>query len=95
MRAPSGRGVGTPDLAQQAGVLPYCQRQHDRKESCSKHVILATPKGKTRASHKGVDLKQLLTFSARPDRGVCGIFAGRCRKFPGASSQVSLRSATS
>jgi hypothetical protein len=51
MRAHSGREVVTQDLAQQAGVLPYCQRQHDRKESCSKHVILATPKGKTCASH--------------------------------------------
>ena len=56
MRAPRGRGVLTPDLAQQAGVLPNCQRQHDRKESCSKHVILATPKGKTCASQKGGDL---------------------------------------
>ena len=50
MRADSGHDVVTHDLAQQAGVLPYCQRQHDRKESCSKHVILATPKGKTCAS---------------------------------------------
>ena len=50
MRAPRGRGVVTPDLAQQVGVLPNCQRQHDRKESGSKHVILATPKGKSCAS---------------------------------------------
>jgi hypothetical protein len=48
----------TPHLAQQAGVLPYCQRQHDPKESCSKHVILATPKGKTCASEKGGDLRK-------------------------------------
>ena len=33
MRASSGRGVVTPDLAQQAGVLPYRQRQHDREEN--------------------------------------------------------------
>jgi copper chaperone len=64
MRAPSGRGVVTPDLAQQAGVLPHCQRQHDRKESGSKHVILATPKGKTYASQKGRVSQKILTFSA-------------------------------
>ena len=56
MRTARGRGVVTPDLAQQAGVLPNRQRQHDRKESGSKHVILATPKGKTCASQKGGDL---------------------------------------
>jgi hypothetical protein len=58
MRAPRGRGVVTPDLAQQAGVLPNCQRQHDRKESGSKHGMLANPKGKSRASQKGVDRRK-------------------------------------
>ena len=63
MRAPRGRGVGTPDLAQQAGVLSKCQRQHDRKESCSKHVMLATHKGKSCASRKRWGPQEILTFS--------------------------------
>jgi len=58
MRAPSGRGVVTPHLTHQADVLPYCQRQHDRKESCTKHVTPAIPRGKTRASQKGSDLNK-------------------------------------
>ena len=33
MWAPRRRGVVTPELAQQAGVLPNGQRQHDRKHS--------------------------------------------------------------
>jgi hypothetical protein len=53
----------TPDLAQQAGVLPYCQRQHDRKERCSKHVMLAIRKGKSCASQKGLGSQKILTFS--------------------------------
>lgn len=64
MRAPSGRGVVTPDFAQQAGVWPYCQRQHDRKEGCSKHVKLAIRKGKSYASQKGRGSQKILTFSA-------------------------------
>ena len=63
MRAPRGRRVGTPDLAQQAGVLPNCQRQHDRKESCSKHVMLATQKGKSCASQKRRGPQEILNFS--------------------------------
>lgn len=64
MRASSGRGVVTPDLAQQAGVLPYRQRQHDRKEGCSKHVMLAIHKGKSCASQKGWGSQKFPTFSA-------------------------------
>jgi hypothetical protein len=78
----------TPKLAQQGGVLPYCQRQHDPKESCSKHVILATPKGKARASQKGGgDLRKLLIFSRLAIAGQRDLrnFAGRCRKFRSAS----------
>ena len=76
MRATRGRGVVTPDLAQQAGVLPYCQRQHDRKESCSKHVMLAIPKGKCCASQKERESQKTLTFSPTRHRwteGTCGI----------------------
>jgi hypothetical protein len=76
MRAPRGRGVVTPDLAQQAGVLPNCQRQHDRKESGSKHVILATLKGKTCASQKkggSQENTDIFTGSPTPGRGTCGI----------------------
>ena len=76
MRAPRRRGVVTPDLAQQAGVLPNCQRQHDRKESCSKHVMLATPKGKSCASLEETRRHKILAFSrARRGRGeaTCGI----------------------
>jgi hypothetical protein len=75
---PRCRGIVrvTPDLAQQASVLPNCQRQHDRKESCSKHVILATPKGKSRASLKKGRRQEILAFSRgsqRPGRGTWGI----------------------
>ena len=44
--APGGGGpLGiTPDLAQ-GGVLPHCQRQHDRKSCCSKHVKPCSPPG--------------------------------------------------
>ena len=38
MRAPGRRGVVAPCLAQQAGVLPDCQRQYDRNKSGSEHV---------------------------------------------------------
>jgi hypothetical protein len=48
----------TPHVAQEGGVLPHCQRQHDRKESCSKHVMLATHKGKSCASQKWPDLRK-------------------------------------
>ena len=68
MRAPRGRGVVTPDLAQQAGVLPNCQRQHDRKESCSKHGMLAIHKGKSCASQKRRGPHENLTFSASRGR---------------------------
>jgi hypothetical protein len=63
MRATGGRGVVTPELAQQAGVLPYCQRQHDRKESCSKHVMLAIPDGKSCANQRERGFQKILTFS--------------------------------
>jgi hypothetical protein len=63
LRARSGSGVGTPDAAQQAGVLPNCQRQHDRKESGSKHVMLAIHKGKSYASQKRRGPQETPTFS--------------------------------
>jgi hypothetical protein len=44
--------------------LPNCQRQHDRKESCSKHVMLAIHKGKSCANQKGWGSQKLPTFSA-------------------------------
>ena len=75
-RAPSGRGVVTPHLAQQAGVLPRCQRQHNRKESGSKHVILATPNGKTRTNQQRQGIFEnadVFTRLPPPDRGICGI----------------------
>jgi hypothetical protein len=76
MRAPRGRRVGTPDLAQEAGVLPNCQRQHDRKQNWSKHVMLATHKGKSCASRKDRDLRKFRPFqglSPPPARRTCGI----------------------
>ena len=75
MRTPRGRGIVTPDLAQQAGVLPNRQRQHDRKESCSKHVMLATQKSKSCASRKRWDLRNpdLFKVSPPPTRRACGI----------------------
>jgi hypothetical protein len=88
MRATRGRGVGTPDLAQQAGVRSKCQRQHDRKESCSKHVILVTSKGKTHANQKGGgDLRKLRILSRLSVAGQKDLrnFAGQCRKLHSAS----------
>ena len=76
MRALRGRGVVTPDVAQQAGVLPDSQRQHDRKESCSKHVMLTTLTGKSYASlNNGRWLVNPRIFDGLhwPDRGTCGI----------------------
>ena len=83
MRAPRGRGVVTPDLAQQAGVLPYCQSQYDRKENGSKHVMLAIRKGKSRASQKGRGISTILTFQRplrRRTEGDLRNFASQCRK---------------
>jgi hypothetical protein len=40
----------TPDTAQQRGALAYRQCQRDGNDSCSKHVVLATDKGKSCAS---------------------------------------------
>jgi hypothetical protein len=51
--ARGGRLLVTPRSAKQRGVRPNCQRQHDRKDKCSKHVMLATVKGKKDANqHK-------------------------------------------
>jgi copper chaperone CopZ len=93
MRAPRRRGVVTPDLAQQAGVLPYCQRQHDRKEGCSKHLMLAIPKGKSCASQKGRGSHKILTFSANRRRRTEGpaefsICRSGNSRHPGVSSRV-------
>jgi hypothetical protein len=50
MRTSRRRGVVTPDLTQQASVLPNRQRKHDGEKSRSKHVMLAILKSKSRAS---------------------------------------------
>ena len=55
----------TPDPAQQRGVLPYRQRQHDGKESCSKHVVLATDEGKSCASTSKGRSQEILGFLGR------------------------------
>jgi hypothetical protein len=69
MRAPSGCGAVTPDLAQQAGVLPCCQRQYDRKESCSKHVMLAVRERKSCASEKERGSQTIFMFLLARHRG--------------------------
>jgi hypothetical protein len=38
--------------------LSKCQRQHDRKESCSKHVMLATHRARAAPAGKGGDLRK-------------------------------------
>jgi hypothetical protein len=81
MRTRIGRGARTPDPAQQAGVLPSCQRQHDRKESGSKHGILATHKGKRCASPKRRGPHEILPFS-RSCRRRTGKPAGNRRSVP-------------
>jgi hypothetical protein len=43
--------------------LPNCQRQHDRKESRSKHVMLAVQNGKSCASQKRRGPQEILTLS--------------------------------
>jgi hypothetical protein len=77
MRAPRGRGVVTPDLAQQAGALPYCQRQHDRKENGSKHRDPRHPQGQELRQPEGAgDLNNPHVFSdlaAAGQRETCGI----------------------
>jgi copper chaperone CopZ len=82
----------TPDLAQQACALPYGQRQHNRKESRSEHVMLAIPKGKSCASQKGWGSPKILTFSAASRRRTKGSaeFSGRCRKFRSALDTADL-----
>jgi hypothetical protein len=82
MRALRGGRLGTPDLAEQAGVLPNCQRQHDRKESCSKHVMLATRGGKSRASQKKAETSgNPDLFKVLATAGQAGLrnLPGRCR----------------
>jgi hypothetical protein len=95
MRTARGRGVGTPDLAEQAGVLPNCQRQHDRKESCSRHVMLATHKGKSRASQKRRVPQEILTFSKSRPRRPNGPaeFRRSVRKIPSAIALLGTNSA--
>jgi hypothetical protein len=53
----------TPDLAQQGGVLPDCQCQHDRKDDCSIHVMLATSKGKSCSNPSNDRRWEILGFS--------------------------------
>ena len=65
----SGRGARmTPELAEQRRFGRARKRQHDRKESCSKHVMLAIPRGKSCASQKGRRSLNILTFSAARHR---------------------------
>ena len=45
----------TPCYAQQRGVRPHRQRQHNRQYSCPKHVMLAALKGKNHASETRVE----------------------------------------
>jgi hypothetical protein len=91
MRARRGRRVGTPYRAQQAGVWSYCQGQHDRKESYSKHVMLAIHRGKSCARQQKRGSQKMLTFSAVRPRRTEGLrnFAGRCRKVPNADWRIS------
>jgi hypothetical protein len=50
--AGSGRVGVTPCSTQEPGVRPNRQRQHERKDSCSKHVKLDRADGKKQASEK-------------------------------------------
>jgi hypothetical protein len=54
----------TPDAAQQRGVLACRYCQHDKNDSCSKHVVLATGKGKSCASASKGRSKEILGFGA-------------------------------
>ena len=76
MRVPHRRGVVTPDLAQQAGVLADCQCQHDRKESCSKHVDARDLQGQE-LRQLGRDATahnpRVFEGSPRPGRATCGL----------------------
>jgi hypothetical protein len=92
MRASSGRGVVTPDLAQQAGVLPCRQRQHNRKESCSKHVMLAIPKGQELRQPERVGISEnpdVFSGSPSPGKAICGLF----RSVPKIPQRVALATA--
>jgi hypothetical protein len=97
MRALRGRGVMTPDLAQQARALPYCQRQHDRKESGSKHVMLATHKGKSCASQQRRRPQEILTFSRSRRRRTSGPaeFRRSVPKIPRCDRHIAVLAVTS
>ncbi len=86
MRACNGRGVVTPDVAQQAGALPYRQRQHDRKESCSKHVMLAIHEARAAPARRGGDRGNPSRFQRLAAAGQSDLrnFTRWCRKLPGA-----------
>ena len=69
VRARRRRGVGTPDLAEQAGVLPDCQRQYDREQRCSKHVDARDLQPQElRQSRKGATAQDPWFSRARRDR---------------------------
>ena len=51
-----------------AGFLPHCQRQHSRKEDCSKHLTLGSLQGKSCATLKETRPHEILAFS-RAGRG--------------------------
>jgi hypothetical protein len=85
MRARRRRGVGTPDRAQQAGVLPNCQTQHDREKSCSKHVDARNLQGQElRQSGKEATAQNPCVFegSPRPGQATCGVSPAGAEKFP-------------
>ena len=54
-----GLGWDAPHFAQKHGVLTHAHHQHDRKNSCSKHVKLAIPRRQ--------ELRQLRTGSTAPN----------------------------
>jgi hypothetical protein len=58
----------TPHFAQQGRVLPGGQRQHDGKDSDSKHVMLTRSKGKQQASGVAAQGSVLLGISTSPLR---------------------------
>ena len=65
-----------PHPAKERGVLADCQQQHDRNDRCSKHGILAIPKGKTRAIRGQAPMDEtpcVLSTSFVRHRETCGI----------------------
>lgn len=81
--ARGGRLWVTPRSTQQRGVWPNCQCQHDRKYSCSKHVMLAGANGKNDANEHAASRHANKTYfrTFNPLQGqACGISPLGCRK---------------